>query len=424
MTNSTGYLYKDFKLCIQSKDHLQAKVLLEKMVSLSYPKTLVKLAEASYLNTFKPETQSQKSQAGLASGERIQDISSIEAKELHHFGMTLLGPAIGLFYRRLAARTSLSEAPTTLYFLAREGYLLQRGFNSLREELGAKADARYLVISRTLMFRILLSEPSSYPLIFSHSYKGTLRRFLGSRCGLLDEELVALNLSDAAFPQGLDTQVSLESDESSLSSLLQSNNEKIQTFTKGTKDTYLEYLHDIGLMDQEHIQLVDIGYSGTIQKALGILTSRRVSGHYMVTTQSAESNASHTFIGYLFNRQQWGQGCSVLEHSLYLEALLTSPTGSAKNIKKGATGFEFTYGPTTESQDYFHLLEIIFQGAIYYCANSMAHHFSLTPADVNELYSLVISNKECFPELSKKIMVVEDNYSGLGNIKPTDLYAN
>jgi hypothetical protein len=424
MINPSGYLYKDFKLCVEARDHQQAKILLERMVALSYPKTLIQLAEISLHNAFRAEELEQTVPLTRFNWTKDHESTDIEAKELYHFGIALLGPPVSLFFQRLAARTSLDEKPTTLYFLAREGYLLQRGFLSLREELGAKADAKYLVISRTLMFRTLLSNPSSYQLIFSHSYKGTLKRFLGSRCGLMDEELTKLRLNEVAFPQGLETQVSLESDESSLITLLQSNLDVINKFTEETRETYLEYLHDIGLMDQEHIHLVDIGYSGTIQKALGILTSRKVTGHYMITTQSAESSDRNTFIGYLYSRQQWGQGCSLLEHSLYLEALLTSPTGSAKNIRRSPTGFDFIYGPTTESQEYFHLLETIFEGALSYCRNSLQHGFPLTPADVNDLYSLVISNKECFPELSKKIMVVEDNYSGLGNIKPADLYTN
>lgn len=395
-----------------------ARDILDEMRVKSYPSALI--------NSVEKELSSIEQNTIEFARNNITQCSDLRSKELRAYGAAVLGPSLCLFYRRLTTKTLYTqERHPNLYFLAREGYLLQKGFNAISTLLQTSSHSRYLIISRVLMFRALLEDPRSFPLICSHNFSGSLGRLLVSRCGLSHDEIYSLDLSPALFPQGLETSITLPADTSSITQLIEQNSTTIKIYASTTKEIYLEYLSELGLLGEQRIHIVDLGYAGTIQKSLGMLTGKPILGHYFITTPAANDTRNNKFVGHLFSNQGWGTGCTLLDRSLILEALLTAPTGSVQGIYRTNSGIEFNYGPTTKAQDFFNVLELVFDGALAYCINSYKQQASLSPKEVNELYQLATCPRNSsMPEDLNVALEVEDSFSGLGTINPNTLYSN
>lgn len=350
------------------------------------------------------------------------EISDHDRYELETFGMAILGPPLALFYKRMIERLRLQEQTDKIYFLAREGYFLKQGFEVLGKELGAMATCEYLLISRVLLFRCLMGNSEVAPLICHHEYTGTLETFLTRRCGLSVKEITFLSLPQTDFPEGLDTPISLPQDNKIIEDLLLKNGEELHALTDATRSCYCQYLEEKGVFRDPALNIIDIGYSGTIQKALGALVGRQINGHYLVTTPSAKNTTTNKFTGYLFNRKAWGSGSTLLDKSLYLESLLTSPVGSAINVHKKGDNFVFEHGRITKAQINFRILEVVFEGCIKYCFQVFKHGGISSPHQVDQIYTLQTSFPGQFPPMIREILEVEDEFSGKGIINAVNLY--
>jgi hypothetical protein len=388
------------------------------MRSRSYPQTLLSFAESKLLSI-----DSQKPSQAIR-GDHSSCV--IKAKELQAYGASVLGPSLLLFYTRLAKKILFAqENHPNLYFLAREGYLLEKGYLALQDLLGTLSCSRYLTISRVLMFRALLDDQRSHPLICSHNFSGSIERLLISRCGLSSEEIKTIELNGTLFPKGLGTLINLPADTSKVTQLIEHNSETIKSYASTTRENYLEYLSNLGAFHESRIHIVDLGYSGTIQKCLSLLTGKPIVGHYFITTPAAKNTRNNKFLGHLFSNRRWGTGCSLLDQSLILEALLTAPTGSAQGIQKTQSGMEFSYGPITKAQQSFHILEQVFDGAISYCSANLRLQNTFSPLDVDWIYDLITCPKtSTMPLEVSSVLEVEDSFSGLGIINPNSLYSN
>ena len=428
-TVTSTSILQQFNHLLSVQDYENAKRILEHMISSGYPSSLISFGEQKLLASQPDKKTINKHHVVVNRAVKLSNIYKQPAqcedrvRMLREFGKGFLGPLLHVFYARLITRTQLSSSIGSLFFLAREGYLLQQGFETLCRASSLQRSSKYLVASRTLLFRLIIANPGSHNLILSHSYKGSLLNFFLYRCGLQAEELGELQVRGTVFEsKGMDSYIDLSTDRQKIASLLQDNLERLQIITASSRNAYRDYLDSIGFMSDSHPSIVDIGYSGTIQKALSMFSGNSIKGHYMVTTEGAVNNATNFFTGYLFNRQRWGQGCILLEKSLYLETLLTAPVGSALNIHRQGNGYRFDYGPETISQKRFADIEEIFAGAIEYCIVMNESKISTTPQQADLFYEMFVSCRHNFPPEVLSLLELEDAYSGLGTVKPVDIY--
>ncbi|HBR5831580.1 TPA: hypothetical protein L9Z89_004234, partial [Klebsiella pneumoniae] len=90
----------------------------------------------------------------------------------------------------------------------------------------------------------------------------------------------------------------------------------------------LQYLKQEGFLTSGHKTVVDVGYSGTIQKALINIVDDRVDGYYMATSETAGkglkngSKAHGCFIDNSISLQH--ENSVILRQSFELEKLLSS----------------------------------------------------------------------------------------------------
>ena len=411
-------LYEAFRDHLKKEDWNAAEDSIFLMRQQFYPQSLISASE--HLLQVSIATGSLCSQSGYSA----DTLSAVERQQVILCGASLLGPPLALFYHRLFLNLEHSAIQGKLFFLAREGFFLLDGFNQLKANLNLDGlEGAYINISRVLLFRCLLDSPEAVPLICHHDYNGTVYSFLKSRCGLHDKEIKMLSLPDHLSTSDFNKPLSLPHDLQDITSLLRLNRHLIAEIIQPTKAAYLGYLRDNDFFHADVAHVVDVGYSGTIQKALSLLTGQDIVGHYLITTKAAQSVGRNLFNGYVHAGISWGDGYGLLDKSLYLESLLTAPNGSTTGVNSVDEGYVFEYGRSTRAQHCFGVLELAFAGCLDYCSKNILAGTLMTPSEIDQNYLIQTSHPAYYPDALRYALELEDDFSGIGTINPYRTYA-
>lgn len=343
----------------------------------------------------------------------------IEATSLKEFGFNFCGPILHSFLS--AVEKSLNQNPANVYCLAREGYILQKGLNTLNSEL----TPAYLYASRTFLFRIALSYSDSWTFSLGHSYKGTIGDFFVARFGFTLEQVKRF-----VAESELKDEINIPEDGSKVEAILNSKSEIIEDIIKPTRVAYLKYLTSIGLTSQtaEQSIFLDIGYSGTIQKLLSILLQSDTNGYYFITTDSNNTQAgSYTAnLNYVFKDNViMGGGYTMLDRSMFLESLFTSPDGQFIDILESLVQdnvFHFCFGKRNYTQHHFEKLNLIFDGALEAIEHFRQHDIAFEINEIEFIYGQYVSKRKLLPSASWALFEFDDAISGFGNVNSMQFF--
>lgn len=334
--------------------------------------------------------------------QSIRDTTTTHAERLL-LGRGFLGPVLLTFYKRLFSKLLLDSSNNTLFFLAREGYFLKKGFDAILQHTHQAANftSRYLLCSRVLLSRVSLSSDTTFKYIVRHNYNGSVRSFLLNRLNLRKPE--SYGIPRSILEQPYDATVIIPV----LETLVE-----LKVFEQDEVN-YKLYLESLGFYSCKP-SIVDLGYSATIQTLLTLFTGLPSTGFYLLTTASAYNNETRhlNLHGLLGGSLQWGQD-RMLDLSIFLEALLTSPDGSAIGITNNNLDFAFEYGSHTAAQKRFQELEEIFSFSIDYVLEFWNHKSAvLNTLELKDLYVQMCGSRIFAHESVASLMEVEDNYSG------------
>ena len=190
-------------------------------------------------------------------------------------GRTLGGTVLGAFVRWLGARAQ-AHGIKRLYFCARDGYLLQRAWDTSRlgESLGI--ESRYLYVSRAVL-NIAGGRRSSSPtrlddalveLLATTNGKTTARLAL-QRAGL--EGVTDLCAAAGRALGSLDRPIADERGVMAFREVIRAHAAPIYAALEGHADRTLRYLRQEGLEAPGPRALVDMGWHGTMQRAVNEL---------------------------------------------------------------------------------------------------------------------------------------------------------
>jgi len=328
-------------------------------------------------------------------------------------GQSILGPILHAFYSKLIARLQLASnedsKPQNIYFLAREGYLLQKGFDLLKESgyiVQDRYQSVYLLASRSLLCKLCMQDKNMISLIQRHAFNGNIQEFMNKR----------LKIADYLIDQILAGSNMNPSTNASKSNLLKLSeyisNESI--FEQSRKD-YLAYLASIGFFEQNPSLIVDIGYSGTIQDLMSGLTGHKTIAYYFMTTKSAYSskNIEIQKHGLIFSGAEWGKTYYLLDKSLIIESLLTSPTGSCIGVVNKDSKFVFQFGQKTNTQIRFAEIESIFNYAMQYVIKMLEiGKHPLDAFEMNDLFDSIVTSGLLKKTSISSLLEIEDEYCG------------
>ena len=341
-------------------------------------------------------------------------------QSFYDFGYTFLGPLLGTFIQRFDA----DYPNSTPVCLAREGWAFER---ILRRVQSAKLIKNlntpvYLRVSRSLLYRFFMGDPDCWPYLLTKKFEGTILQFLINRIGMTRDE--AEGIIDKTI---LNTKIELPNDCDFLQSVLLKHESFLKNYTKLTRDAFIDYVNFLQLTDPSRdITFLDVGYSGTIQMLLTSVLQRDTKGFYFVTCVP-EQNTIDTFNvnikGAFLQNVKWGHGNLLLDRSLVLESILTAPHGQVRDIRKRENGgFEFFYGrealPQTHSQD----LTAIIDGAEECVVDNIQNNVSYSDSEISEIYRAFVTPLSAIPEDVSYLFTLDDDFSGNGLLKPTQLF--
>lgn len=343
----------------------------------------------------------------------------VESVSLKEFGFNFCGPILHTYLS--AVDKELKQSPKDVYCLAREGYILQKGLNTLNSDLAPI----YLYASRTFLFRISLSHVDSWPLCLGHGYKGSIGDFFVARFGFTLEQV-----KQFVAQAEMDDEIIMPDDRARVEMLLDNNADAIETIIKPIRETYLKYLASINLTPEtaEKALFLDVGYSGTIQKLLSLLLQSDTNGYYFITTDSNKTQAGNytANLNYVFkDKVKMGGGYTMLDRSMFLESLFTSPDGQFIDIIGSplqGNDFYFCFGKRNYTQHHFEKLNLIFDGALDAIGHFKQHNITFEISEIEFLYEQYVSKRNLLPSASWPLFEFDDAISGFGNVNSMQFF--
>ena len=331
-------------------------------------------------------------------------------------GHNIYGPLILSYFNWLLQRAQ-EDGITNFYFMAREGHFFKEMYENYIAHPEIKArhavlpKATYFLVSRRAVIGALPKTPELLKEIFESSkFAGTLGNLLINRLGIkLDTTYYELNETQISLPKDIDLVMELIK---SVFNLIKENGEQEnKTFTK--------YLNDIDFFNEPGIALVDVGYSGTIQKHLHQITGKSLKGYYFITkdTTTKWTTEENDTFGFFENNAPLNSESPVLKFNLFLEFWLSSPDGQLAHFKNQGDDIIPVFKPKEKSKQYFHINEQITKGAITYLRNTTeinkANLEGLNIDCINAQVPFKISVLEDLWDIdTRKIAFLEDEFSG------------
>ncbi|MGQ7242663.1 hypothetical protein ACUN9V_04290 [Salinicola sp. V024] len=261
------------------------------------------------------------------------------------------------------------------------------------------------------------------PMALSNDFAGSILDLMRKRFGLqLHEIFSALPFELLRF------NCELPKDRDLVLQWLTPHFNALKSVVSPTYRSLVAYLSRSGLMDPDKRPLMlDLGYSGTIQKILTHILKRDTTGLYFIATKPGDSAISdhHALLKGVFHEGVgWRDGCTMLDRSLLFECLLTAPHGQMVDIRqKSNREFEYFYGREAATQRHFQDLKTVFDGAIDHVLMCRRHGVNYTSEDVQDLYEVFATRPNCIPHDVRHLFNVDDDIAGNGMVSPMQMFA-
>lgn len=336
------------------------------------------------------------------------------------FGTAFMGPVLSFLSNALEKN---SPNNTPLYFLAREGYWLEKAYRQHLKGMKVERESRYLLVSRAFLFKVMMGDSRSYDYSLKSNFKSSFYHLMRTRFLLSDREIKSI-FAPSIYEKG----VVLPKDKNKVIDILLNSHAKIDSVINPIKEAYLGYLASLDVTQQSTLHLVDLGYSGTIQSLLGLLLNKDTHGHYLIASnpgkhQVGKNNA--TMVGYLKEGVKMGEGYLPLDRSMFLESLLTSPFGQFRSIRKNVLSpgkFDFYYGRKVTAQRHFYQLEQVMAGALAFCHHCGEHGVSFTANELDSLLEGFINKPNMIPSITHHLFDIDDDVTGNGTVNALQFF--
>src|SRR5579872_1629890 len=303
--------------------------------------------------------------------------------DLHDFGYWYFGPVL-LAYVKWALDRAREDGIDTLYFVSRDGDVLVRICRLLTEQLpGPTPKAVYLEVSRrSIGVPFIESREQLDKLLMPEYLIGPLSELIRIRLGIDLADCPAIDVQSYGFA-GIDAPVSIPDDLFRIRQLCYALLENCRTHFSGEQECCLGYLREAGLFDAGKKAVVDIGYSGTLQRILNDVTGRAggnvepVHGYYMVlydTFDTLVRNPAVRATGLFGDRiDPKLKKLSIDKYSLFYEMILSSVRGPVCCYTQKPDGAHRpVYAPVSTDEKYKLMkLPIVHEGILHYCRDLM-----------------------------------------------------
>lgn len=218
---------------------------------------------------------------------------SLTQGSLYNFGYSALGPFI-LGYALWLRRIAKEKGYDCLYFLAREGLLIQRALNIIDKTINTK----YLLASRRALYGASIQNIIDIYTYCSISFadKTKLSTLLNNRFGI-DEKIFLEHFSDIELRN-------CSEDRKKVFDAALHFKDVILEKSKIQNKLYKEYLKESGLLDCKKPAIVDIGWQGRMQSRIQMICDKKIDGLYYATLDNAlDSINTYAYIGSKIDKE-------------------------------------------------------------------------------------------------------------------------
>lgn len=265
-------------------------------------------------------------------------------KPSYRLGACFMGPMFYGFVHDLL-KQAVNEGVKRLYFLARDGYLLKIIAEEILTCFNYGIEIRYLYTSRqaTYFASIFRVTASDFPWIFQEMDNvitfDVVAERLHFKANVLIDYLEA-DLKQSLVGHGFDNRLTRHLISRLQNELLRNFGlrDKVESEARACRETAIGYFEQEGLLRDERIGFVDIGWRGTLQDAIfKILKSKKtdfkLTAYYLAVTHfSAHTSAENRKVpAYMFPSIKPGMGPM-------LELLLQCEHGTTVSYKTDEAG--------------------------------------------------------------------------------------
>lgn len=346
-------------------------------------------------------------------------IQGLRIDQPESFGYTVIGPLVADYLTWLA-RICIQRGSNKILFLSREGHLLHRLYQRMKEQVSALSgiEGRYLLVSRRGVNMPAMHTLDDLAVVFRKPYTGSFLGLLDSRLGR-DAANAALQ---ALGKTKLDEEVYLPEMAGELIERLRPLASVLENIAACERTAYRAYWHSQVAEDDRPV-VADIGYVGSIQAQLSRFVGKSLGGAYFAVKQD---------IGNTLPGEQWAvaryhdgrrdeQAPPVLQHHLMLESILTAPAGQFSHFELQNGDLVPRYRDDALHKQRWAVIEKIHEGAerfVIDLVNVCREHtlaFEPDPEAVQEPLRNVGSSRWQLGTWSEALSV-DDGYTGRGQV--------
>lgn len=231
-------------------------------------------------------------------------------------------------------RSAAAKGIKRLYFLARDGYVINKTAAVIAEKSGIDIEPRYLYCSRISLRNAALADlgEEAYRYLLESGFSVTPRVILGRlRLGGEEREKV---YRDIGYADDENTEMGKTAAGDFCGRLRKSAvyNGYVKSVSEGCRENAAAYLDQEGLMSDTPYAIVDSGWTGSMQRMLRILTGRRQIGFYF-GMYSRGNDEDGEFYTYLFDKSTSPFLVSKFNNNLF-EAVCSAPHGMTEGYKR------------------------------------------------------------------------------------------
>lgn len=342
-------------------------------------------------------------------------------------GYNVVGPLLTHFVTWLRERAQ-RDGIERLYFLSREGKLLKTAFDLWDEREPGTASSRYLVLSRRAVSVPRLSDFEEVLTLARPNYfSGTLENLLEARFGVVLDKADLQDLDARGLWKSGQLLDIGNNDVSHIEPVLRHLLPRILTQAAAESPALLRYLEDSQLTAEGAVAVVDVGYSGTIQRHLNAWLEKPINGYYMVTDELVDAFVGDAGVfadGCFSDRVSRATrgNCTLFDQNFMLEQLLSADDAQVNHYRLDADSTPVAHYQALGDEELAarEIRQQIQAGALAYLQDVLdvratLHADFLPPRDLaKDIWSTFSVNPDEEERKLLKRLVLDDHYCGRG----------
>ena len=353
--------------------------------------------------------------------------SMVPEPDAENLGYAICGPLVFAFCQWLIDRAR-ADGVERLYFLAREGQFLKMVYDQVAANVADAPASTYLVLSRrTLNVPAIGSLDDVLRIAGAHYAPAPLEIFVRERFGLELDPVAMQALVDRGLWDKAELVEVSAAGMGRLPAVLEALLPDIVAQGEQERPALMAYLKEQRLGEGRHA-VVDVGFSGTIQRGLNALLGGGVHGYYMATlnnTLPMEAEFAVRACGAYFDHAPLDDAPLFIRKSFAVEKMLSADDTQVMRYVTDAGGTpRAEFRPLTrEEEAVFPQRAALRGGAMRFVAEAIRVRDELCPdfrfplALAAELFERFVEDMSPREREVTGAIVLDDHYCGRGLVR-------